>query len=46
MRKNDISCMVEEGVVQPKKVSESMIMLALETAMMIKKIDDILPLKR
>lgn len=43
VRTNSLGCMVQENVVQPVKVSKSIVILALETAAMILKIDDILP---
>ncbi|EJW03903.1 hypothetical protein EDEG_01813 [Edhazardia aedis USNM 41457] len=46
VRSNTISCMLDENVVQPAKVSKSVISLALETVATIIKIDDILPSKR
>ncbi|KAM0686937.1 T-complex protein 1 subunit delta [Conglomerata obtusa] len=43
VRTNSISSMLEENIVQPSKVSKSVVSLAIETVSMILKIDDILP---
>ncbi|KAM0675027.1 T-complex protein 1 subunit delta [Gurleya vavrai] len=46
VRTNSIGCMIEDSIVQPAKVSKSVVSLALETVAMILKIDDILPSNR
>ncbi|KAF7683861.1 T-complex protein 1 subunit delta [Astathelohania contejeani] len=43
IRRAGVGCMVEEDVIQPLKVSRCVVSLAIETVMMILKIDDILP---